>query len=138
MQNTYVFPSRGCSIERLEIKPSASTTERQDRFTATLIFSMWLFGLWDLASTIAASRFDLLEEVNPLARAILGNQRYVLLGLFKLGVMLPSSLLLWKTRRLWISQRGLVIVATAYLGLAAWWIKFWCIAWPAVAAIRAW
>jgi len=48
-------------------QPLVRPEDKKSLFTISILLAIWFFGMWDLASTTLASKWDLLDEANPIA-----------------------------------------------------------------------
>ncbi len=85
-----------------------------------LVMGIWLLNAFDLMLTVLAHSQGLLNEENPLARALLGMGTPSIV-LFKIGLVFIGSYPLLRYRVARITEMGTVVILVAYAFLAVHW-----------------
>jgi len=92
---------------------------------ALLLLAVWLLNGFDLFFTIWASRMGPFQELNPLAAMVLGNGNYTGIILYKAGLVLLATGILWYHRHYSFSETGCWMITFVYAALALRWHRYY-------------
>jgi len=96
---------------------------RGRRVTQGLVI-LWVLSLADLFFTLWAHSFTPLEEMNPLAAAMLNQGLFGMLVVFKVGFTFLGASIFWRLRGHWRAEAALWACVAMYVLLALRWSSY--------------
>ena len=102
---------------------AAATNARRSQRVMLLVGLLWVLNTLDLCLTIMAHRLGHMEELNPIARPLLGDTH--LLILFKLSCLSMASLIFLVFRKHRATEVACWSLSTVYLTLGGVWLDYY-------------
>ncbi len=102
---------------------AAASNARRSQRVMLLVGLLWVLNMLDLCLTIMAHRLGHMEELNPIARPLLGDTH--LLILFKLSCLSLASLIFLVFRRHRATEVACWSLSTVYLTLGVVWLDYY-------------
>lgn len=117
--NIMVAPLRAAKVGWYEALVDWFVSARSHRVACFLV-GLLIINAFDVMLTLAAHSQGLLDELNPIARAILGRNPYAIVP-YKLALVTFPTLILYTYRDRWLSELAAGGVMCVYVVVALRW-----------------
>ncbi len=114
-----VLPVRAAKADRYQATVDWLIHSRSQR-VAWMLVGLLLINAFDVVLTLSAHTQGLLDEMNPIARAIMGRNPYAILP-YKLALVLYPSMVLYTYRDRLVSEVAAAGVLLVYVFVALRW-----------------